>query len=183
MPSLSAIVQAARSLGHDDTAQPSEPLARLLASYSTSDLRALVSAYEANNADLAHVAASLHRKSNQLECSYRKVVALCTGVPEESVEENLPSLVAAVESERGALGREEAARVREFLLKVEGVAKGQGQEDEDDREVSATGGAGQGTEGQRTCGGRGVLETPQRMGHKAMAGLQRGLMGPPELPV
>ncbi|GAB7349072.1 hypothetical protein MBLNU459_g8031t1 [Dothideomycetes sp. NU459] len=84
-------------------------------------LRALAGAYEANNARLADDAATLQSKSVKLEELYRKVVSLCTGVPEARVEESLGALVAAVESEKGGLGREEVVRVREFLMKVEGV--------------------------------------------------------------
>ncbi len=50
---------------------------------------------------------------------YRKVVSLCTGVEESKVEESLPALVAAVESERGGLGVREVGRVREFLRRVD----------------------------------------------------------------
>lgn len=88
-------------------------------------LRALVGAYEANNARLSDDAARLQSRSVKLEELYRKVVALCTGVPEGRVEESLGALVAAVESEKGGLGREEVVRVREFLMKVEGVGGGE----------------------------------------------------------
>lgn len=86
-----------------------------------SHLRALGAAYEANNQRLGDDAAELQSRSVKLEEMYRKVVALCTGVPEGRVEESLGALVAAVESEKGGLGREEVVRVREFLMKVEGV--------------------------------------------------------------
>jgi hypothetical protein len=55
---------------------------------------------------------------------YRKVVALCTGVPEDKVEESLPSLVAAVESETQNVGEQDVGRVRDFLRKVEGGGNG-----------------------------------------------------------
>lgn len=172
VPSLSSIMDAARKLPTSSTGNDSLHFAshsdagQLLASFSTSDLRALVAAYEANNDHLASVSAGLQKRSNQLELLYRKVVSLCTGVPEDTVEESLPQLVAAVESERGGLGREEAGRVREFLIKVEGVGKSQ-------EDHGVNGGSGMGGTDEDE------LQTP-RMGDMA---LHRGLMGPPELPV
>jgi regulatory protein SWI6 len=53
---------------------------------------------------------------------YRRVVSLCTGVDEDKVEESLPNLLQAIESEKGA-GIEvegDVARVRDFLRKVDG---------------------------------------------------------------
>lgn len=83
-------------------------------------LKAYVNAYSANNDGLRQYADQLRSRSTELEAMYRKVVSLCTGVPEDKVEESLPSLVAAVESERGSLGEQEVGRVRDFLRKVEG---------------------------------------------------------------
>lgn len=88
---------------------------------SVPELRTLAKAYEANNAQLYHRSTQLKSRSTQLEHLYRKVVSLCTGVAEDKVEDSLGALLAAVESEKGVLGREEAGRVREFLIKVEGV--------------------------------------------------------------
>ena len=62
----------------------------------------------------------LKSRSAEMEGMYRKVVSLCTGVEEGKVEESLPALVAAVESERGGLGQQEVGRVREFLRRVDG---------------------------------------------------------------
>ena len=82
-------------------------------------LRARLAAYNTNNKALAARAAELKARSGELETRYRRVVSLCTGVDENRVEEMLPALVAAVESESG--DGMEVTRVREFLRKVEGV--------------------------------------------------------------
>lgn len=89
---------------------------------STPQLRALLAAYERNNTHLSSASAALKSRSVELEQQYRKVIALCTGTEEERVDECLGSLIAAVESEREALGAGEVGRIREFLMKVEGVA-------------------------------------------------------------
>ncbi|TIA03873.1 hypothetical protein D6C82_01443 [Aureobasidium pullulans] len=91
---------------------------------SIAELRTLKKVYETNNDRLHQKSTQLKSRSTQLEHLYRKVVSLCTGVAEEKVEDQLGALLAAVESEKGALGREEAGRVREFLIKVEGVGGG-----------------------------------------------------------
>lgn len=82
-------------------------------------LHARLAAYNTNNKALAARAAELKARSGELETRYRRVVSLCTGVEENRVEEMLPALVAAVESESG--DGMEVTRVREFLRKVEGV--------------------------------------------------------------
>lgn len=84
-------------------------------------IRAHLRAYAANNASMRQRAEELKARSSELEGMYRKVVSLCTGVAEEKVEESLPALMAAVESERGGLGEQEVGRVREFLRRVDGV--------------------------------------------------------------
>lgn len=89
-------------------------------------LRARLHAYYDHNADLRRQADELKSRSSELEVLYRKVVALCTGVPEERVEESLGQLVSAVESERGGLGEGEVGRVREFLRRVDGGGNGNG---------------------------------------------------------
>ncbi|KAG9720502.1 hypothetical protein KCU59_g17559, partial [Aureobasidium melanogenum] len=91
---------------------------------SVAELRTLKKIYETNNDRLHQKSTQLKSRSSQLEHLYRKVVSLCTGVAEDKVEDQLGALLAAVESEKGALGREEAGRVREFLIKVEGVGGG-----------------------------------------------------------
>lgn len=88
---------------------------------STAVLRVQTAAYESVNAALADRSAQLRSRSLELERLYRRAVSLCTGVREESVEVHLQALVAAVESERGSLGRDEVGRVREFLMKVDSV--------------------------------------------------------------
>lgn len=89
---------------------------------SPKSLRARLNVYHSNNASLQHQADELKSRSIELESMYRKVVSLCTGVAEDKVEESLPALVAAVESERGALqGEQEVGRVRDFLRRVDGA--------------------------------------------------------------
>lgn len=83
-------------------------------------LKATLNAYLANNSNLQRQADELRARSSEMEGMYRKVVSLCTGVAEDKVEESLPALVAAVESEKGALGREDVGRVRDFLRRVDG---------------------------------------------------------------
>ncbi|KAK4553759.1 transcriptional regulator swi6 [Recurvomyces mirabilis] len=95
-----------------------------LASTAPKQLQSRISAYQTHNAALQDQATDLASRSSELEATYRKVVSLCTGVPEERVEENLGALVAAVESERGVLGEGEVGRVREFLKRVDGQGFG-----------------------------------------------------------
>lgn len=82
-------------------------------------IKARLNAYHKSNSKLQAHAEQLRAKSTELEGLYRKVVALCTGVPEEKLDEALPALVAAVESERGGLGESDVGRVREFLRKTD----------------------------------------------------------------
>jgi chromosome segregation ATPase len=84
-------------------------------------MQAHLNAYSSHTASLQKQADELKAHSVELEGLYRKVVSLCTGVEESKVEESLPALVAAVQSERGALGQQEVGRVREFLRRVDGV--------------------------------------------------------------
>lgn len=137
---------------------------KMLKGLDISDLRALQAAYERNNANFTAASGVLQKRSHQLELTYRKVVSLCTSVPEDKVEESLPFLIAAVESERGGLGfgREEVGRVRDFLVKVEGVREDGVGDHHVDMETS------------RLSMGLGGFQ--QHAGN-------RGLMGPPELPV
>ncbi|KAF7524939.1 hypothetical protein G7054_g11251 [Neopestalotiopsis clavispora] len=62
---------------------------------------------------------SLKGRSKDIENKYRRVVALCSGVPESDVEAVIDSLLRAVESEKDGL---EIGRVRRFLGGVDGVA-------------------------------------------------------------
>ncbi|EME46972.1 hypothetical protein DOTSEDRAFT_69080 [Dothistroma septosporum NZE10] len=82
-------------------------------------LRIRLRAYHASNNNLRQQAEELRSRSIELERMYRKVVSLCTGVAEDKIEESLPALVAAVESEKGGLGQQEVGRVREFLRRVD----------------------------------------------------------------
>ncbi|KAI5357984.1 Putative transcription regulator HTH, APSES-type DNA-binding domain-containing protein [Septoria linicola] len=84
-------------------------------------IKARLNAYNKSNSKLQAHADQLRARSTELEGLYRKVVALCTGVPEEKLDEALPALVAAVESERGGLGESDVGRVREFLRKTDGA--------------------------------------------------------------
>jgi len=88
---------------------------------SGSVLRSKIAAYSVLNVGLRDLSAELAKRNGELEARYRKVVALCTGVPEEKVEDCLPGLVQAVESEEGGV---DVGRVRDFLRKVEGVGAG-----------------------------------------------------------
>lgn len=106
----------ARSPNHQITARQRELLSSLPDSQA---IQARLNAYNRSNTDLHHQAEQLKSKSIQLEGMYRKVVSLCTGVAEDKVEESLPALVAAVESERGSIGEQEVGRVREFLRRVD----------------------------------------------------------------
>ncbi|KAF2722910.1 apses-domain-containing protein, partial [Polychaeton citri CBS 116435] len=83
-------------------------------------LRARLSAYEINNHNLERQKEELHSRSAELENLYRKVVSICTGYSEDEVETNLEALMAAVDSEQGALGEADVGRVRDFLRKVGG---------------------------------------------------------------
>nr|OQO16626.1 hypothetical protein B0A51_16073 [Rachicladosporium sp. CCFEE 5018] len=92
---------------------------------STAFLRQNIQVYHNNNALLQRQDAELRSRSLELEGLYRKVVSLCTDVEEGRVEEALPSLVQAVESERGGMrGEGEVGRVREFLRRVDGRVEG-----------------------------------------------------------
>lgn len=82
-------------------------------------LQARLTAYRGSNNNLRQQAEELRSRSIDLERLYRKVVSLCTGVSEDKVEESLPALLAAVESEKGGIGHNEVGRVREFLRRVD----------------------------------------------------------------
>lgn len=60
----------------------------------------------------------LKGRSKEVEVKYRRVVALCTGVPESEVDVVIDGLLRAVESEKGDL---EIGRIRRFLGGVDGV--------------------------------------------------------------
>jgi regulatory protein SWI6 len=87
-----------------------------------SELRTRLHAYSTNNQQLKDHVNELRGRSNELEDLYRRVVSLCTGVDEDKVEEALPNLLAAIESEStaGVEGEGDVVRVRDFLRRVDG---------------------------------------------------------------
>nr|POE94701.1 regulatory protein swi6 [Quercus suber]POE94707.1 regulatory protein swi6 [Quercus suber] len=85
-------------------------------------IRAHLNAVRANNATMRQRTDELKARSSELEDMYRKVISLCTGVPEDKAEESLPALVAAVESERGGLGEQELFSHWSFLRRMVFVA-------------------------------------------------------------
>jgi regulatory protein SWI6 len=80
-------------------------------------LRARVNAYADNNKALEANVRSLQSKSSELANKYRTIISLCTGVEDTKVDEQLDNLLRAVESEPTDV---ELARVRDFLLRIEG---------------------------------------------------------------
>jgi regulatory protein SWI6 len=80
-------------------------------------LNSWLSTYNSLNASLAAHLNTLKSRDSELEAKYRKVVSLCTNVPENKVDELLSQLVLAVESEP----ENDVGRVREFLKRVEAV--------------------------------------------------------------
>jgi regulatory protein SWI6 len=86
---------------------------------SQQEMQVYVNAYRSHTASLQQQADELKARSGELEALYRKVVSLCTGVEEDKVEESLPALVQAVESEGTAIGAQEVGRVRDFLRRVD----------------------------------------------------------------
>ncbi|KAK5174910.1 transcriptional regulator swi6 [Saxophila tyrrhenica] len=87
---------------------------------SSRTLQSHLNAYTSHANSLQQQSDELKARSSAMQGLYRKVVSLCTGVEEDRVEESLPALVLAVESERGGLGVREVGRVREFLRRVDG---------------------------------------------------------------
>lgn len=89
---------------------------------SASVLRARLTAYELINIGVQADVEKLKKKSRDVEERYRRVISLCTGVPETKVDSVIPSLWRAVESEgENGMGDLEVGRVREFLGRVGGV--------------------------------------------------------------
>jgi len=80
-------------------------------------LRARVNAYADNNKALESNVRGLQSKSSELANKYRTIIGLCTGVEDTKVDEQLDNLLRAVESEPTDV---ELARVRDFLLRIEG---------------------------------------------------------------
>ncbi|KAL9044573.1 MAG: hypothetical protein Q9214_002300 [Letrouitia sp. 1 TL-2023] len=97
---------------------PDSKEARYLSSLPPTDvLRARLEAYKANNARLDAEVKNLENQSSELEGQLRRVVALCTQVDEDKVDEMVGGLVAAVESERGE--DVEVGRLNDFLRRVD----------------------------------------------------------------
>lgn len=87
---------------------------------SAAVLRARVQALRQRTDVTRKAVAGLQGRSRDVELKYRKVVALCTGVPEAEIDAVIEGLLRAVESERGEL---EIGRVRRFLGGVEGTVR------------------------------------------------------------
>ena len=106
------------------TPQQSQAFSPGQAAPAAQTLQARLNAYASLNSRLAAHLTSLRARDSELEGKYRQVIALCTGVPLDDVDRMLPGLLAAVESEQGSAGTEDASevRVREFLRKVDEVA-------------------------------------------------------------
>ncbi|WYZ44764.1 hypothetical protein EsH8_VIII_000080 [Colletotrichum jinshuiense] len=81
-------------------------------------LKARLNAVSARRDVTRKMAGALKGRSKDVEVKYRRVVAMCTGVPEDQVDAVVDGLLRAVESEKGEL---EVERVRRFLGGVEGV--------------------------------------------------------------
>ncbi|KAK5101665.1 transcriptional regulator swi6 [Lithohypha guttulata] len=79
-----------------------------------------VQAYQTHNALLENEARGLKGKSKELEDRYRKIISLCTGTPEERVDDLLDQLVQAVVSEQKDMASSmDLIRVRDFLRNVQ----------------------------------------------------------------
>ncbi|KAF1354251.1 apses transcription factor-like protein [Lizonia empirigonia] len=98
---------------------PTASLPPALASIPAAVLRNRIEVYVQANAALLQRSRQLKEKDGQLEAMFRQVVCLCTNVQEDRIDEVLPGLVAALDSD--PLDGVEVGRVREFLRKVEGV--------------------------------------------------------------
>ena len=85
----------------------------------TSILQARAEAYRVNNEQLGIQIKALNDQSSELEENLKKVVQVCTRVEDAALlEEMLPRLLQAVESERGE--ELEAGRLVDLLRRVEG---------------------------------------------------------------
>ncbi|POR39047.1 Start control protein cdc10 [Tolypocladium paradoxum] len=81
-------------------------------------LRARIRAIEGRREATRKMVQALRGRSRDIEIKYRRVVALCTGVPDVEVDAVVDGLLKAVESEREEL---DMGRVRRFLGGVEGA--------------------------------------------------------------
>ena len=120
-------------LGVDTTQMPpwqdSQPLQPspqqheyLISLPATTLLQARVIAYQKHNAGLVQHTTQLKSRSVELEKKLRRVVTLCTDVPEERLDSMIGKLLTAVESEKAE--DVDVGRVRNFLRKVESVESG-----------------------------------------------------------
>ena len=78
-------------------------------------LRAKKKAYDEINQGLSKRVADLKNRSAELEATYRKVISLCSGCSEESVDENLGAMITAIEAEGER--EKDPTRVRDFMRK------------------------------------------------------------------
>lgn len=79
-----------------------------------------VQAYQTHNALLDNEARGLRGRSKDLEEKYRKIISLCTGTPEDRVDDLLEQLVQAVISEQKDMASSvDLTRVRDFLHMVQ----------------------------------------------------------------
>jgi len=83
---------------------------------STNLLKARIKALEGTSGVTRKMVAALKGRSRDIEIKYRRVVSLCTQVPEAQIDAVVDGLLRAVESEKGEL---EIGRVRRFLGGVE----------------------------------------------------------------
>lgn len=79
-------------------------------------LKARIKAYEENQFLLKSFLDGLKNNSDSLESKFRRVVSLCTGVPEDKIDDILDGLVQAVESDPDEV---DIGRVVGFLRKVD----------------------------------------------------------------
>ncbi|ROT36129.1 apses-domain-containing protein [Sodiomyces alkalinus F11] len=110
---LGAVLEAA---GDGTTGDDDASAAGLLPTAAV--LRARITAVGSRRDATRKMAQALRGRSRDVEVQYRRVVAMCTGVPEAEVDAVVDGLLRAVESEKGEL---EVGRVRRFLTGVEGV--------------------------------------------------------------
>lgn len=79
-----------------------------------------VQAYQTHNALLENEARGLKGRSSELEERYRKIISLCTGTPEDKLDDLLDGLVQAVISEQKDMASSvDLSRVRDFLRMVQ----------------------------------------------------------------
>lgn len=79
-----------------------------------------VQAYQTHNALLENEARGLKGRSSELEERYRKIISLCTGTPEDRLDDLLDGLVQAVISEQKDMASSiDLTRVRDFLRMVQ----------------------------------------------------------------